>query len=207
MNWSAYGAFLLFAAGLVLIPGPDFAVVTKNTLAGGRRRGRFTALGVCTSNALQGTVAVSGLSAIVMHAQPVFQAIKWAGVCYLAVLGIQALVSAVRGRPDWPGAAERSGAAFGGWRQGFLSNITNPKVLIFYLAVLPQFLRPGEAPAWLLAFAWSHALLSLIYLIALSTGLARIRRLLTSRRTRRAMDGTTGVLLLGFSARMAAEQT
>jgi len=207
MNWSAYGAFLLFAAGLVLIPGPDFAVVTKNTLAGGRRRGRFTALGVCTSNALQGTVAVSGLSAMVMHAQPVFQAIKWAGVCYLAVLGIQALVSAVRGRPDWPGGAERSGAAFGGWRQGFLSNITNPKVLIFYLAVLPQFLRAGEAPAWLLAFAWSHALLSLIYLIALSAGLARIRRLLTSRRTRRAMDGTTGVLLLGFSARMAAEQT
>jgi threonine/homoserine/homoserine lactone efflux protein len=205
MNWSAYGAFLLFAAGLVLIPGPDFAVVTKNTLAGGRRRGRFTALGVCTSNAQQGTIAVSGLSAIVMHAQPVFQAIEWAGVCYVAVLGIQAFVSAVRGRPDWPGGAERSGAAFGGWRQGFLSNITNPKVLIFYLAVLPQFLRPGEAPAWLLAFAWSHALLSLIYLIGLSAGLARIRRMLTSRRTRRAMDGTTGVLLLGFSARLAAE--
>jgi len=205
MGWSAYGAFLLFAAGLVLIPGPDFAVVTKNTLAGGRRRGRFTALGVCTSNALQGTVAVSGLSAIIVHAQPVFQAIKWAGVCYLAVLGIQAIVSAVRGRPDWPGEAERSGAAFGGWRQGFLSNITNPKVLIFYLAVLPQFLRPGEAPGWLLAFAWSHAALGLIYLMALSTGLARLRRTLTTRRVRRAMDGTTGALLLGFSARLAAE--
>jgi threonine/homoserine/homoserine lactone efflux protein len=206
MNWSAYGAFLLFAAGLVLIPGPDFAVVTKNTLAGGSRRGRFTALGVCTSNALQGTVAVSGLSAIIVHAQPVFQAIKWAGVCYLAILGIQALVSAVRGHADWlDGGGERSGAAFGGWRQGFLSNITNPKVLIFYLAVLPQFLRPGEAPGWLLAFAWSHAALGLIYLVALSTGLARLRRVLTSRRTRRAMDGTTGVLLLGFSARLAAE--
>jgi threonine/homoserine/homoserine lactone efflux protein len=205
MNWSVYGAFLLFAAGLILIPGPDFAVVTKNTLAGGSRRGRFTALGVCTSNALQGTVAVSGLSAIIVHAQPVFQAIKWAGVCYLAVLGIQALVAAVRGRPDWPGEAHQSGAAFGGWRQGFVSNITNPKVLIFYLAVLPQFLRPGEAPGWLLAFAWSHAALGLMYLMALSTGLARLRKMLTSRRTRRAMDGTTGVLLLGFSARLAAE--
>jgi threonine/homoserine/homoserine lactone efflux protein len=206
MSWSAYGAFLLFAAGLVLIPGPDFAVVTKNTLAGGRRRGRFTALGVCTSNALQGTVAVTGLSAIIVHAQPVFQAIKWAGVCYLAILGIQALVSAVRGRPDWlDGGVERSGAAFGGWRQGFLSNITNPKVLIFYLAVLPQFLRPGAAPGWLLAFAWSHTALSLIYLLALCTGLARVRQTLTSRRVRRAMDGTTGALLLGFSARLAAE--
>jgi threonine/homoserine/homoserine lactone efflux protein len=207
MNWSVYGAFLLFAAGLILIPGPDFAVVTKNTIAGGSRRGRFTALGVCTSNALQGTVAVSGLSAIIVHVQPVFQAIKWAGVCYLAVLGFQALVAAVRGRPDWSGEAHQSGAAFGGWRQGFLSNITNPKVLIFYLAVLPQFLRPGEAPGWLLAFAWSHAALGLIYLMALSTGLARLRKMLTSRRTRRAMDGTTGVLLLGFSARVAAEHS
>jgi threonine/homoserine/homoserine lactone efflux protein len=208
MSWSAYGAFLLFAVVLVLIPGPDFAVTTKNTLAGGRRRGRFTAVGVCTSNAVQGAIAVSGLSAIIVRAQPVFQAIKWAGVCYLAILGIQALMSAVRGRYEWPGGdggSERSGAAFGGWRQGFLSNITNPKVLIFYLAVLPQFLSPGAAPGWLLAFAWSHAALSLLYLLALSTGLARARALLTSRRVRRAMDGTTGALLLGFSARLAAE--
>jgi threonine/homoserine/homoserine lactone efflux protein len=208
MSWSAYGTFLLFAVGLVLIPGPDFAVVTKNTLAGGRRRGRFTAAGVCTSNAVQGAIAVSGLSAIIVRAQPAFQAIKWAGVCYLAILGIQALVSAVRGRYEWPGGDdgdERSGGAFGGWRQGFLSNITNPKVLVFYLAVLPQFLRPGAAPGWLLAFAWSHAVIGLIYLLALSTGLARARALLTSRRVRRAMDGTTSAVLLGFSARLAVE--
>lgn len=208
MNWSAYGAFLAFAIVLVLIPGPDFAVVTKNTLAGGRRRGRFTAAGVCTSNAVQGVIAVSGLSAIVLRAQPVFEAIKWAGVCYLAILGFQALRSAVRGRYELPGSAgeaQRDGAAFGGWRQGFVSNITNPKVLVFYIAVLPQFLRPGAAPGWLLAFAWSHAALSLLYLLALSTGLARARALLSSRRVRRAMDGTTAALLLGFSARLAAE--
>ena len=208
MSMSAYGAFLGFAIVLVLIPGPDFAVVTKNTLAGGRRRGWFTAAGVCTSNAVQGAVAVSGLSAIILKAQPVFAAIKWAGVCYLAVLGVQSLVSAVRGRYDLPDAAaagSRPGAAFGGWRQGFLSNITNPKVLLFYIAVLPQFRKPGASPGWLLAFAWTHAALSLAYLLALSTGLARARALLSRRRLRRALDGTTGALLLGFSARLAAE--
>ncbi len=170
MDWSAYWGFLAFAIVLILIPGPDFAVVIKNTLAGGRRRGRFTAAGVGTSNAVQG--------------------------------------SAVRGQYDWPGGdrrAERRGVAFGGWRQGFCSNITNPKVIVFYLAVLPQFLRPGAAPAWLLAFAWSHAALSLLYLMAISTGLARARALLSRRRVRRAMDGTTGALLLGFGARLAAE--
>jgi threonine/homoserine/homoserine lactone efflux protein len=192
----------------VLIPGPDFAVVTKNTLARGRRRGWFTAAGVCTSNAVQGAVAVSGLSAIVLKAQPVFTAIKWAGVCYLALLGVQSVLSAVRGRyelPDGAAGGGRDPGAFSGWRQGFLPNITNPKVLIFSIAVLPQFLRPGTAPGWLLAFAWSHAALSLLYLLTLSAGLARARALLSRRRVRRAMDVTTGTLLLGFSARLAAE--
>ena len=210
MSLSAYGTFLGFAIVLVLIPGPDFAVVTKNTLAGGCRRGWFTAAGVCTSNAVQGAIAVSGLSAIILKAQPVFAAIKWAGVCYLAFLGVQSLLSAVRGRyelADGGHAIQRNAAAFGGWRQGFLSNITNPKVLIFYIALLPQFLKPGAAPGWLLAFAWSHAVLSLLYLLALSAGLARARALLSRRAVRRAMDGTTGALLLGFSARLAAEHS
>jgi threonine/homoserine/homoserine lactone efflux protein len=143
MTWSTYGEFLAFAIVLVLIPGPDFAVVTKNTLAAGRRRGRWTALGVASSNLVQGTAAF-GVSALIVRAQPVFQTIKWAGVVYLAFLGAQSIRSAIRGRylpfDEEPAA---SAAAFGGWRQRFLSNITNPKVLIFYLAVLPQFLAPG----------------------------------------------------------------
>lgn len=208
MSWSAYWAFLAFAIVLVLIPGPDFAVVTKNTLAGGRRRGQFTAVGVCTSNAIQGAVAVSGLSALIVHAQPVFDALKWAGAGYLAFLGVQAVRSAIKGAYGQlaeQAAGTGAGAAFGGWRQGFLSNITNPKVLVFYLAVLPQFLRPGVAPGWLLAFAWSHAALSLGYLLALTSGLHRVRQWLTRRPARRALDATTGAALLGFSARLAAE--
>src|SRR5258708_32462898 len=124
MTWSAYWAFLLFAVGLVLIPGPDFAVVTRNTLAGGRRRGRFTAVGVCTSNAGQGAVAVSGLSAIILRAQPVFEAIKWAGECYLAMLGIRALASAVRVSYQWPAGhdgTQPARAARGGERQRVLT--------------------------------------------------------------------------------------
>src|SRR5580658_3752085 len=135
MTWATYGEFLAFATVLVLVPGPDFAVVTKNTLAAGRRRGRWTALGVGTSNLVQGTAAVSGLSALIVRAQPVFQTIKWAGVAYLAFLGIQALRSAVRGRYEQFEQVESNedDVRFAGWRQGLLSNITNPKVLIFYL--------------------------------------------------------------------------
>lgn len=207
-SWSSYGEFLAFACVLVLIPGPDFAVVAKNTLMAGRRRGWWASLGICTSNAVQGTAAAAGLGALIVQSQPAFQAIKWAGVCYLAFLGVQAIRSAIRGNYDGPttGTEHAGAAAFGGWRQGFVSNITNPKVLVFYLAVLPQFLHPGTAAGWLLAFAWSHALLSLLYLLAVSAGLMRVRQVLSRRSVRRTMDIATGTVLLAFSARLATEQ-
>jgi threonine/homoserine/homoserine lactone efflux protein len=205
MSWSKYGEFLAFAVVLVLIPGPDFAVVTKNTLVGGHRRGRWTALGVSNSNLVQGTAAAFGLSALIMKVQPLFEAIKWAGVAYLAYLGVQAIRSARRGQYaplEGDGTAKQNVA---GWRQGFLSNITNPKVLVFYLAVLPQFLTPGAGLGWLLVLAWSHAAISLGYLLVLVTGLHSARRLLMRRQVRRALDTTTGVVLLGFGARLATE--
>ena len=207
MSWSKYGEFLAFAVVLVLIPGADFAVVTKNTLVGGHRRGRWTALGVSSSNLVQGTAAACGLSALIVRVQPLFEAIKWAGVAYLAYLGVQALRSARRGEyapldGNSPASTAQNAA---GWRQGFISNITNPKVLVFYLAVLPQFLSPGAGLGWLLVLAWSHAVIGLAYLFVLITGLHGARHLLMRRRVRRVLDATTGAVLLGFGARLASE--
>ena len=172
MSWSKYAEFLAFAAVLVLIPGVDFAVVTKNTLVGGRRRGRWTALGVSSSNLVQGTAAALGLSALIVRVQPLFEAIKWAGspTCGM-LLGAQAIRSALRGQYQPMDEADGHARGLAGWRQGFISNITNPKVLVFYLAVLPQFLTPGASLGWLLALAWSHALLGQSYLQLLVTGL------------------------------------
>ncbi len=208
MSWSKYAEFLAFAVVLIVIPGPDFAVVTKNTLAGGRRRGRFTALGVSSSNFVQGTAGACGLGALIVKAQPVFEAIKWAGVAYLLFLGAQAIRSAVRGQYQLLDEDDEGGPktqTLAGWRQGFLSNITNPKVLVFYLAVLPQFLTPGANLGWLLMLAWSHAALSLAYLLVLITALNRARRVLARRKVRRSLDATTGAVLIGFGARLAAE--
>jgi threonine/homoserine/homoserine lactone efflux protein len=206
MSLSKYAEFLAFAVVLIVIPGPDFAVVTKNTLVGGHRRGRWTALGVSSSNLVQGSAAAAGLTALIVRVQPLFEAIKWAGVAYLAYLGVQALRSARRGEyapldGDDPSTSQQAA----GWRQGFISNVTNPKVLVFYLAVLPQFLTPGAGLGWLLVLAWSHAVLSLAYLLVLVTGLHSARRLLMRRKVRRALDATTGAVLLGFGARLATE--
>jgi threonine/homoserine/homoserine lactone efflux protein len=203
MDWSSFAAFIVVAVVVVIVPGPDFAVVTANTLSGGRSRGRWCALGVANSNAVQGTAAAAGLGALIVASQPVFQAIRWAGVAYLTYLGIRAIRSAVRGRYAEPDDAAPD-ARFGGWRQGFLSNITNPKVLVFYLAVLPQFLAPGAGLPVLVLFALSHALLSLTYLMVLTAFLHRVRAVLRRRPVRRALDAVTGVALVAFGVRLAA---
>jgi threonine/homoserine/homoserine lactone efflux protein len=208
VSWSAYASFLAFAAVLTVVPGPDFAVVTRNTLSGGRRRGWWSALGVGCSNAVQGTAAAAGLGAVLLRVEPLFQAVRWAGIGYLVVLGVQSLRSAVAGRYpalDGPGGAA-SGAALAGWRQGFLTNITNPKVLVFYLAVLPQFLGPGAAVPAIALFALSHAVLGLVYLAGLVAVLHRARRVLSRRPVRRGLDALTGTALLGFGVRLATER-
>jgi threonine/homoserine/homoserine lactone efflux protein len=209
MTWAAYGAFLAFAIVLILVPGPDFAVVTKNALAAGSWRGGWAAAGVGCSNAVQRAAATAGLGAVIVRVQPLFDAVKWAGAGYLVHLGVQSLRSAARGQypPLYAGGGPpRTGsAALAGWRQRFLSNITNPKVLVFYLAVLPQFLPARAGVAVLLAFALSHAVLSFGYLVLLALALKRAPRILERRRVRRALDATTGAVLLGFSARLVAE--
>jgi threonine/homoserine/homoserine lactone efflux protein len=206
MSWSSYASFLVFATALILIPGPDFAVVTRNTLAAGQRRGRWSGIGVTASNAVQGVTAAAGLGALIVRSQPLFEAIRWAGVAYL---GVQAWRSAWRG--DYPplagGAAAAPGQAVAGFRQGFLSNVTNPNVLAFYLAVLPQFVGGAAPIGMLLTFALSHAVIGLAYLLVLVAALDRARDLLSRRRVRRWLDGLTGVALLGFGARLATERT
>jgi RhtB (resistance to homoserine/threonine) family protein len=210
MTWSAYGTFVALAALLVLAPGPDFAVVLENSLTGGRRRGLAASLGVASSNVVQGTAAAFGLGAVIARSQALFEVIRWAGVVYLAWLGIQALRSAwlARDEPaaDGPSTPAPRTPVLTGWRQGFLSNITNPKVLVFYLSVLPQFLHPGEASvASGVALAYTHATLSLLWLAVLVTVLHGAREWVRRRRVRRSLEGVTGVALLGFGARLAAD--
>lgn len=206
MDWTAYAAYLTIAVAVVLIPGPDFAVVAGNTVSGGRRQGMWCAAGVASSNAVQGTAAVAGLGALIVGAQPVFHVVRWAGAAYLVYLGVRMLLTAYRGRYADPGITADPHATRRGWWQGFVSNITNPKVLVFYVAVLPPFLTPGSGALPPVAFALSHAALSLAWLLTLTVVLHRARRVLRRRPVRRALDTTTGTAMIAFGARLAVER-
>jgi len=203
MNLRAYAEFVGFAVVVILIPGPDFAVTVKNTLAGGARRGRATAFGISTSNACQGAASAAGLGALILRSQPLFEAIRWCGVAYLLYLAAQAARSAIRPGPE---RARVEVPRSRGFRQGFLSNITNPKVLAFYVAVLPQFVTTSTPPAVLLVFALTHAVLGLAWLLVVVGGVEYARRWLASTRARRVLDGITSLFLAGFAGRLALER-
>lgn len=202
-----YAAFLAFAALLAVAPGPDSFLTLRATVVGGRRRGLMTAAGITVAGAIQGTLAATGLGAVLLHAEPVFLTIRWAGVAYLTWLGFSAIRDALqRDGSVWAvgsgGATISSRRAF---RQGFVCNVTNPKVLAFNLAVLPQFVGDGQGLPVLLAYALTLVVIGTIVLVTL----VQLGSLATNRLARpafrRGVDGATGVVMLGFATALAIE--
>ena len=198
MPLGSYLAFLAAAAGLVLLPGPNVALIVGTSLEHGRRAGLITVAGAVAAMVVQLAAVGAGLAALMASASHVFAVLRWLGVAYLTVLGIRAFLA----RPAVlaPRAAPRSSASSA--LRGFGVSITNPKTLLFYGAFLPQFIDPrGDAGAQLL-------LLSATYLVvagALDSGWAllaiHLRGLLSLRP--RWRNRVTGTCLLGAAAGLA----
>lgn len=206
-----YLSFVALAAVLAIAPGPDSLLTLRSTLIGGRRRGAWTAIGILVANIVQGVLAASGLGAILVHAETVFRIIKWAGAAYLAYLGFLAIRAAWRMRSADGAAVETSAATRRGtWsaaRQGFLCNITNPKVLAFNIAVLPQFVGAHAGVATLLTYALTLSAVGSIVLIGLVAVAGVASRVLQRVTVRRSIEGATGVVMLGFATALAAESS
>lgn len=205
MTLATYGTYLAISVALVLAPGPDTAVLLRSSVAGGRRTGLVTASGIFAGNLIQGTVAALGLGAVLAQSHGLFTALRWIGAAYLVVLGVQALRAARRG--DY---AALDAVPAGGRRRAFvtgvLSNVTNPKVLVLYLSVLPQFLTPGVTGLGdALLLAWTVAVLGVVWQAGLALLVHHARAWFSRRRVRRAADTVTGVALLGFGAALAVE--
>lgn len=208
MSLAGYLSYLAFAVVVIVAPGPDFALTVANTLRAGRSGGLRTSLGIATSNTVQGTAAALGLGGLIARSELAFTIIRWVGAAYLAYPGVKTIRSALRLRRTAEDARDPGQTATRRWlsyQQGFLSNITNPKVLTLYLSVLPQFLAGHPTLSAALLLAYTHAVLGLLWLIVLVTFLHRIRSFLSRRRVRRSLDGATGVAMIGFGARIAIE--
>jgi threonine/homoserine/homoserine lactone efflux protein len=148
-------AFVAVTFLILVVPGPDFVLVTRNTLAGNRVRGYLTAVGVCTGLAVLTGVTASGVSAVVAANGTALIVLRVMGGAYLLVLAFQFIFKVLRVRSRRAGSEKlarqhqlgnrRNGlAARSPLLQGFLNNVLNPKALIFYITFIPQFLDPAQ---------------------------------------------------------------
>ncbi|MEV0319793.1 LysE family translocator [Streptomyces sp. NPDC050658] len=193
-------AFTGVAAGMVAMPGADFAVVVRNALAS-RRAGVVCAIGVAGGLLVHTALAVAGVAAVLAAVPALFRALQIVGGGYVLYLGCRALRSAVRQRRGADGRVGQAPQGAGGsLRQGFLTNALNPKAPITFLSVLPQFV-PAGSPAMprTLLLASIIVALALVWFPVVALLVDRLGRWLRRPRTARAIEGATGgaLTLLG----------
>jgi threonine/homoserine/homoserine lactone efflux protein len=205
---ASFLAFLGVAALVIVTPGPDTALTVRNTLLGGRRAGMLTAAGVATGQATWALAASAGVAAALQVFHPAYLALKLAGAAYLLYLGIRSLVMARRSREDdhggRVGTSQRlqGGAAY---RQGMVSNLTNPKMAVFFVSLLPQFVSPNGPFAVLLGLGVVFSVMTLAWLGTYAAVVARLGDVLGRTAIRRRVDALTGVVLIGLGVRVAVD--
>ena len=200
----------LFVAGLAVLalltisPGADMALVAKITLEQGRRAALLATIGICSGLFVHATASALGLSVILATSAEAFTIVKLAGAAYLVYLGVQALRSSFRDDVVAVAAARRAASPF---LQGLLSNVLNPKVAVFYLTFMPQFMSPGDnVLIRSLAFAVAHAVMGTAWLTAYAYVLSRISVALARSGARRWLERVTGGVLIALGLRLALER-
>ncbi|WP_405010383.1 LysE family translocator [Kitasatospora sp. NBC_01539] len=200
MTTSVLG-FLAAVLPLVATPGASLALLVRHVAVGGRRRAAAVMLGTASGLAAHATLAVAGLSAVVMHSAEAFTAVRLAGALYLVGLGLWCLrPDRCRTRPGHPRRLGRS--AYG---QAFLGNLLNPKAASIYLTVLPQFIDPHRSVVPQIAIlAGAHAVLVTSWLAVWTALLGPASRALRAAGVRAALDRATGLILIALGVRAAA---
>ena len=206
---SHYLAFAGIAAVLTITPGADMALVAKNVFTRGRTGSFATILGICSGLFVHATASALGLSAILAKSARAFEIVKWAGAAYIFYLGVMALRRAIRGSAAARQVAAetrvlRGAGSWGGFAEGLLTNVLNPKVALFYLTFLPQFIAPGDPVLKVSLFLASlHVAMGLVWLTIYSNALHKLNTTMTRHGVRRAIEAVTGGLLLALGARLA----
>jgi threonine/homoserine/homoserine lactone efflux protein len=215
-------AFTGVALLLTLTPGADTLLVVRSVISRGQRAGFMAMLGISTGLFGHATLSALGLSVILVRSAAAFEIVKLAGAGYLVYLGGRSIWSALRRKPGHSGLGpdmESNQPPYGlqpslatagarkSYFEGLTTNLLNPKVAIFYLAFLPQFIHPGEAVlAKSLLLAGIHFILGIIWLSLVTLFLGKMRRWITHPRTQRVLESVTGVILIGFGLRLAVER-
>ena len=207
----AIGSFALVALLMTITPGIDTALVLRTAMRGGRKAAFGAALGIAAGVLVWGIAAAVGISALLLASETAYTVVKFAGAIYMLWLGIGMLVSAVRRRPADGGpepAAAGPRGAWGYFRQGFFTNLMNPKVGAFYVALLPQFIPAGATPALMGGvLALLHSVQSLAWFALLILAIGVMRVWLAKPVVQRGVDAVAGTVIVGFGVGLALSDT
>ncbi len=201
--------FVGIAAVVIVVPGPDTAIVTKNALLHGRRAALGTAFGVETGLAVWTVASALGVASIVRASDTAFTVLKLIGAAYLVWLGLQALLAARRGgsHADTDSASRVAIGGRGGFRQGLISDLANPKIGAFFTGLLPQFAGPGHSVLLpFLVLGGLFVLMTVVWLCGYALVAVKASAVLRRERVKAAIDRVSGLILIGFGIRLALER-
>ncbi|TDD07453.1 LysE family translocator [Nonomuraea diastatica] len=195
---TTYALFVTASLALILIPGPNHLYITARGLAQGRAAGLASALGVEIGTLVHIAAAAAGLSYVISQSATLFAIVKWAGVAYLVYLGIRAFM----GKDAETGAPRRQPLRKV-FLEGVLVNVLNPKVALFFLAFLPQFVDPGAGSptVQVVVFGLTALLLGLVSDVVYAFAAGALGRRL--RRRARTLRYVSGVVYLGLGVATA----
>jgi threonine/homoserine/homoserine lactone efflux protein len=202
LSFEAWALFCLTETLLSLKPGPAVLLVVSVAMTRGFAHGIAASLGVLSANALYFALSATGLAALLSLSSQVYLAIRWVGAAYLIWLGARMLLRSRRADPE--AAAAQTGARGRSYWQGFTTQAANPSLLVYFTAILPQFVDPsGPLASQIAILAASSLAIELVVLSAYSAVSQRAGRLVAPH-SRPLLERFAGVLLIAAGAGLAA---
>lgn len=205
------GQFITFLIAITLLtisPGVDTLLVMRNTARGGWKDGLVTSLGICSGLFVHAAVSAVGISVILLQSAWAFNALKFAGALYLIWLGIQSIRN-LKALPmdQVRGVGVRTTSWIRSIREGLLSNVLNPKTIVFYMAFLPQFISPTQSPmVQSLFMAGIHFVIGLVWLGILTVVVCRLKSFGASSGIEKWVQGVTGGVMILLGIKLAADK-
>jgi threonine/homoserine/homoserine lactone efflux protein len=204
-----FGAYLIVATLLIVTPGPDTALVTKNALVSGWRASSMTAVGIALGSLVWGVAAVLGLAVLLEKSATAFTIFKLAGAAYLLYLGLRTIAGTFRhGRvaAAQPTETSRRLPDAGALRQGLINNLLNPKAGAIFATALPQFVSGTDSPLRLVLMMALYETLLLVWLNLYGYAISRARQSGIGRGLSSALQRLMGAVLIALGVRLAFER-
>jgi len=198
--------FVITCVFLIILPGPDTAIMTKNTLTVGKQGGFKTMIGICCALSIHTLTAIVGLSAIIAKSALLFSIFKYIGAVYLIYLGIKSLWT-LRNQETTETVVKIKYKNTSSFKQGFLTNLLNPKIAVFFLTFLPQFVNQRSHTFMpFLILGMTYIVLTIVWYLFYIYLLNQISAFMKKPKTQKAIEGITGTILIGFGIKLALEK-